>query len=172
MTITEIGLVGAYEHFDETVRGLVQTNWTAANTNSETPTFDSATGNNVETSWPNVTGEGLFQVHFNEDDAFLDPAVINNGDTFHGMVTTIYIDLFARDANLLKLGQREINRILWEIAPRATPLDKTDATASPIHGFEMSEMDWSKVKVNTADFSDDMVHAATKLNCQWYKLKT
>ena len=173
MAITEINLVGGWENFDLTIANLLETNWTKANTLNLEPSVNSATGHNVQTSWPGITGYGTFQIHCNVDDDIMDPNRSALGDNFHTVLTTVRIDVFARDDTLLKLAQREINRILWENRPNSgTRINKSDGSASPIAQFENSEVDFIKEQLISPDLTSDMTHSAATLQCLWHKSKS
>ena len=172
MTITYINLVGSYEHFDLTVKYHLEGNWVSGNTNSETPVFYSATGTNVSHSWPRTFGTN--EIHCNEDIMQIPiPEETINGNTYQGMKSIVYIDVFARDANLLKLFCLEINRIVWELSPNsATRLKKSNGTQnSPISRFDRNTLQFKKERLMEPNMKLQP-HASTEIGIIWHKLKT
>lgn len=164
--------MGAWEHPDLTIKYQLSTNWTSANTNSETPIFYSATGTNVSHSWPKTFGTN--EIHCNTDDLeILIPNEEANGNTYAGVKYAVYIDVFARDANLLKLFVREVQRIIWELSPNtATRLKKSDGVNnSPISRFESPHIMFKKERKMEPNIQLQP-HASGMLNIVMHKLKT
>lgn len=170
MTITDTALSGTYEHLDKVIAYNLELRWNNANTNSEPPVFYSATGSNVTQSWPltDYTNE----VHCNEADPMPDPNETDNGDRRHKLKTIVYVDVFARDANLLKLYIREVDRIIWEYAPNdSTRINKSDTAASNIIRYENSSLEWHTEFIKESN-TQRGAHASGKLICIHYRIKT
>lgn len=172
MAIAYLHLVGSWEDLDETIRYQIQTNWNPANTNSITPTFKSATGTNVDHSWPRATSFGTNQIHFNEEEIGDIPSEQANGDFWQGMLSLVYIDVFAADANKLKSFVREINRIIWTINPNSSVrVKKSNATEdSVIDRFDPPTVKFIKER-NLNPPIKIMPHTSGTLRIIWYKTK-
>ncbi len=173
MALTYLHDTGSWEHFDKTLEYNIETNWTAGNTNSKTPVFKSATGTNVSHSWE--SNYGVNSIHFNEDEMALPlPDQHANGDSMQGFKTLVYVDIFASDANNLKLFTREVNRILWDtLAPNSSSrITKSDGSSvSPIDHFDRNWIVFQKVRT----FQPQMKlkpHAAGVIGCIWYGFKS
>jgi len=176
MTITYDRLVGTLEELDEVIRYNLEQNWTNTNVNNGsenlTPDFSSSSGSNVSHAWFDNTSFGVNQIVVNADDEFPDPSMRLIGDYGQGMITLIYIDIQAEDSTILKKMKREVDRILWEILPRAdTTVPKSDTTASHIHSFGEIGVKWNTPK-NTSAEEEDTVHAAGTLEVKWFKTKS
>lgn len=172
MTIAYINLVGTYEHPDLTIKYHLSTNWTSANTNSETPIFYSATGTNVSYSWPKTFGTN--EIHCNVDELeILLPDEEANGNTYAGVKYLVYIDVFARDANLLKLFTKEVQRIIWELSPNSgTRLKKSNGTQdSSISRFGSPHIMFRKDRKMEPNIQLQP-HASGVLEVIMHKLKT
>lgn len=171
MTITVLHETGSFEGFDKTIAYNLQQQWTAANTNSETPKFYSASGTNVSHSWPKTFGTN--EIHCNlEDQEFL--MEIANSDTWHRVKAVVYIDVFARDAALGKLFCKEINRILWDVLkPNASNrvLKSDGSSNSAIAEFLKTEIQWIKEKFLHPQTSL-YVHYSGQLEIIYYKTRT
>jgi hypothetical protein len=172
MTVTYINDAGNWEHFDKTISARLSASWTSGNTNSETPTFHSASGTNVSQSWPRSFGTN--EIHCNEDDTqFPISSETANGNTWQGMKSLVYIDIFARDANLLKLFIREVNRIIWELNPNSgNRVKKSNGTDnSPIDHFESYTIQFIKER-QLAPNMRVSAHGSGTLKIIWYKLRS
>ena len=171
-TITYLHLVGTYEHLDKTISNQLSTNWTSANTGGKTPVFKSATGTNVTHSWPYATGMGDAQVHCNEDENHIFEANNSaNGDMFDSFIAIVYIDVFAPDANFLKLFMKEITDIVWKINPNsATRVNKVDGTASHANTFVPPHVQWKVIRSPDPNVQL-MPHASGQLKVRYYKSK-
>jgi hypothetical protein len=171
MTLTYLHDAGTWEGFDKTIAARLSASWNSANTNTETPKFYSASGNNVSHSW--TRGFGTNEVHLNEDigqQTVLD----ENSNTMKGFRTVVFIDIFARDASLLKLFIREVNRVLWDVLSpdSGNRLKKSNGTDnSPIDHFEGETIEFRK---NRLTFSNMKLqpHANGELKVVWYVFKT
>lgn len=170
MTVTTLHESGSYEGFDKTIAYNLEQNWSAANTNSETPLFYSASGTGVTHSWPS-TGAS-YEIHCNLDHLEI-PDGEANGDTWHRMKSIVYIDVFTRDADLLKLTEREINRIIWDVLkPNASTriLKSNGSSNSAINSFEKTTIQWRKerwMKPQQENYS----HSSGELVIIWYQTR-
>lgn len=176
MTITYDRLSGTLEELDEVIRYNLENSWTDTNVNNGsenlTPDFSSASGGSVSHAWFDNTSFGVNQIVVNADDEFADPVNIFIGDYGQMMITEIYIDVQAEDSTILKKIKREVDRIIWEIAPNSsTTVAKSDTTASHIHSFKENSVNWTTLK-NVNSSEKDTVHAAGNLEVRWFKTKS
>lgn len=170
MTVTYVNLAGTYEHPDLTIKYHLDTNWNAANTNSEEPTYYSAAGTNVSHSWPRTFGTNEIHCNTEEMESLIEEA---NGNTYAGVKYLVYIDIFARDANLLKLFIKEVQRIIWEISPNSgTRLLKSNGTQnSSISRFGSSHISFKKERSMEPNIKLQP-HASGVLEVIMHKVKT
>ena len=139
--------------------------------NSSTPFFYSASGSGVAHSWPS-TGAS-YEIHCNLDQLEI-PDGEANGDTWHRMKSIVYIDIFANSADQLKLTEREINRIIWDVLkPNAsTRLYKSDGSSySAINSFEKSTIMWVKERFMKPE-QELYAHSSGQLTIIWYQTRT
>jgi len=174
MAITYVNLVGAHEHFDKTLAKAYEDNWSIANVGEdEKPKFKNATDQNVDYSWPRTLGNR--ELHFNQDDQDMEvKAEIANGNTFKGMKTIVFIDIFCRNANQLKNYIKEFNRITWDVLKpdSVTRINKTDATASAIDHFESYNIQFRKERSVKAENTNKQAHATGQIVVKWYQVRS
>lgn len=176
MTVTYDRLSGSFEDLDEVIRYNLETNWTDTNVSNGseniTPDFSSATGSSVSHAWFDNTSFGVNQIVINEIDEYPDPAGRFIGDYGQFIISLISIDIQGEDASIAKKMKREVDRIIWEIMPRAdTTVPKSDTSASHIHSFGENHVDWDMPKDSTATEKDAVLIAGT-LEIRWFKSKS
>lgn len=176
MTVTYDRLSGSFEDLDEVIRYNLENNWTDTNVSNGseniTPDFSSATGSSVSHAWFDNTSFGVNQVVVNEIDEYPDPDGRFIGDYGQFMISLISIDIQGEDASIAKKIKREIDRIIWEIMPRAdTTVPKSDTAASHIHSFTENSINWDMPKDSTATEKDAVLIAGT-LEIRWFKSKS
>lgn len=171
MTVTTLHETGSYEGFDKTIAYHLDQNWNTANTDSKEPYFYSASGTGVSHSWPS-TGAS-YEIHCNLDEMEI-PDGEANGDTWHRMKSIVYIDIFAHSADLLKLTEREVNRIIWDaLKPNAsTRLTKSDGSSvSAINTFDKTTILWRKERWMKPE-QELYAHSSGQLTIIWYQTRS
>lgn len=181
MTVTFRHLVGTRENFDITILAHLIVNWDDTKTQSITPTLEAFTYT------PEKTIETLNQIDANrillhiperihdedEDDEPL-------GDCNHRWETSVQIDIWASEEDLLGLFEDEVNRILWEISPNSgLRLDKSDGNDPPVaisgDASEAELFKASEVQFDAVDDDEeypDRVGSQATLKIEFWKDKT
>lgn len=173
MTVTFTNLSGTRENLDKTIRDLLQDNWTAGNTSSITPQFES------DTEEP----DGVARLDFTKSDVVRISLIAReyvgsdedgdwNGDDKHLWKCTLAVEVQGQSLSILTLFEDEINRILWENRPNsATRLNKSDAAASEAGYFDKSEISFERIYPSPGE-TDYTPSSVAELVIYYYKIKT
>ena len=170
MTVSFTNLSGTRENLDKTVRYQLQTNWTAANVSSVTPTFESDTEEadsmaSQDSGSLNIVRIKLFGRERDSENGDF------NGDGKHGWFFRVIIELQGESLSILTLMEDEVNRILWELAPNsATRLLKSDGASSEFSHFRDSEVTFNRVEPESED-NDYTPISQGELIAYYYKVK-
>jgi len=172
MAVAWLNLVGTRENLDETIRNLLQENWTTANTEGVLPDFESDTRQPDNLATDDDTGVHKIYCRFSGREKIDGDENIPNGDSIHRFIARVLIDIYADSLTQLLKFEDEVNRILWEKRPNnSTRIDKVDNTASEIAMFETSELQFERIEPeeNTIDQSPS---SQGELEMWVYKSKT
>ena len=147
MTVTFLNLVGSREPPDKTIRYRLSVNWNNANTLSKSPTFQSDSEEPDVMATDDMADENLVTVRWLSSFREPDPENEPNGDTIHHWKHRLAIDLWGETQTMALLMQDEINRIIWEIAPKNNvALVKSDGSNSEADYFEKNEIDFQRIQ--------------------------
>ena len=157
MAVTFINLSGAREPPDKTIRYLLTTYWTASNTSSITPIFQSASEEPDYIANDDLVNEDIIAVTWIADQKANDNEP--NGDSIHHWKHVLRIDIWAQTVPILLLFCDEVNRILWDYAPNSgTRLVKSTGANAEGDYFEESEITFERIdpEEQTIDFKPSM----------------
>jgi hypothetical protein len=163
MTVTFRRLVGTRENLDITIFAHLKLQWDDTKTQSITPLIECFTYTPVPE-----------RIHEEEEDD--EPL----GDSCHKWETTVQIEIWAAEEDLLGLFEDEVNRIIWENAPNSGKrLKKSDGNNPPIalsgddseaELFKNSEIQFDAVEED--DEYPDRVGSQGFLKIEFWKDKT
>lgn len=175
-------LTGARENLDITIQAHLIDQWTAGNTSNQTPLIESKTLLPQEMVDKDFSsGVNLIRVKVDNRSRAEDEIDEPNGDFSHIWRTSLIIDVWTENLELLGLFEDEINRILWEIRPdEGTRLKKSDGADPPagVHATDNSEVERfenTEIEFEQLEEDTDVAHQVTssaELICVWFKLKT
>jgi len=172
MAVTWLNLVGTRENLDETIRNLLQTKWTKANTEKILPQFESDTRQPDNLATDDDTGVHKVYCRHSGIELSNEDENIPNGDSIHRFIVRILIDLYADSLVQLRLFEDEVNRILWENRPNnANRINKVDGTASEIAIFENTELQFERIEPED-NAEDESPSSQAELQIWVYKNKT
>jgi len=172
MAVTWLNLVGTRENLDETIRNLLQTNWTKANTDNTLPQFESDTRQPDNLATDDDTGTHKIYCRFSGREQIFSDDNTPNGDSIHRFIVRILIDIYGDSVDQLTLFEDEVNRILWENrANNANRINKVDGTASEIAMFENTEIQFERIEP-PEDAIDESPSSQGELEIWVYKNKT
>jgi hypothetical protein len=134
MTVTFRRLVGTRENLDITIFAHLILQWDDTKTQNITPLIECFTytpDKSIETQ--NNLDPNRILLHIPERVHEEEPDDEPLGDCSHKWTTTIQIEVWAAEEDLLGLFEDEINRILWENRPNsAVRLMKSDGNNPPL----------------------------------------
>lgn len=176
MTVTYVNLVGNSETFDKTLSKAYENAWSITNVGEdEKPRFRNATDKNVDFSWPRTAGNR--EIHFNTDDSDVEiPEELANGNTWKGMKTIVFVDIFCRDSNQLKKYIKEFNRITWDVlrpdSVNRIKKDNEPTENSHIDHFENYNIRFIKERIQKSEDNSKQAHASGEIIIKWYQVRT
>ena len=173
MAVTFRNLSGVRENLDKTIRYLLFSNWTSANTLNIKPDFESDTEEPDFLAQQDDTGPNKIYVSFIARSRSDDPEEEPLGDSIHLWQELIELEVHAESLELLLLFEDEVNRIVWENRPNSnTRLAKSGigGANSHIEYFDNSELTFERIE---PDDDNDVVPKSTSGLIGWfYKNKT
>jgi hypothetical protein len=181
MTVTFRRLVGTRENLDITIFAHLKLQWDDTKTQSITPLIEcfTYTPDKIIESQNNLDPNRILchipeRIHEEEEDD--EPL----GDSCHKWETTVQIEIWAAEEDLLGLFEDEVNRIIWENAPNSGKrLKKSDGLNPPIalsgddseaELFKNSEIQFDAVEED--DEYPDRVGSQGFLKIEFWKDKT
>lgn len=174
MVLTFWNLVGTLENFDKTLAFRFNAAWVPANVGQTTnPTFGNATDKGGDYSWPRNLGN--YEIHFNQDD---NDFPLNdeqfNGNNYQALKTTVYVDIFTRNLNTMKLYINEFNRIVWDVLrPDSNRrILKSDGSNSHIARFESYNINFRKERTLQPEQIEKQSHSSGEIGVIWYKSRS
>lgn len=158
---------------DKTIASKFTTNWNSANTNSITPGIENSADEPDYQAQLDKTGPNKVLVNISDRRKRpIEEANEPNGDYTHEWVTTLTIDIYAENMNLLQLFEDEVNRILWEIAPNnATRVTKSNGQNSEMFLFEENELEFERISPEEDQINDNPTSQGI-LRIHWFKDKS
>jgi hypothetical protein len=181
MVVTFRRLQGTRENLDITIFAHFVLQWNDANTQSITPLIECFTytpDKTVETQ--NNLDPNRILVHIperiHEEEEEDEPL----GDCSHKWTTSIQIEVWSSEEDLLGLFEDEINRIIWENAPNsAIRLKKSDGNNPPLAlSGQDSEAEYfvnSEIQFDAVDDDEeypDRVGSQGTLKIVWFRDKS
>ena len=172
MTVTLGNLVGTRENLDKTIRGLLETNWTAGNiTGTITPLFESDTEEPDQLARPDGSTLDSIRINYSSRQKWESDELDTNGDDKHNWVCIVFIEVQGQSLTIMQDMEDEVNRILWENRPNgSTRLDKTDGNDSEVSFFEESELEFERLEPESDD--DQTPRSQAELRMVYFKTKT
>ena len=174
MTVTTVNEQGAFEAFDKTLAKAYENAWDFTNVGQDfKPKFKSASDQDVEYSWARTSGD--YEIHFNQDMNDIPIATEEaNGNNWQGMKTLVYVDIFTRKSNIMKLYVKEFNRITWDVLKPngSTRIKKSNGTDnSAIDHFGKYHIQFIKERVLEPEHLPSP-HTSGTIEVIWYKLRS
>lgn len=171
MAVSFTNLSGTRENLDKTIRYHLQTNWTAANTSSITPKFESDTESTDNMARQDDAHLNSIKVNLFSRERVKDANMDFNGDDKHTWSFKLLIEIQGESLSVMTQLEDEVNRILWTLAPNSgTRLVKSDSANSEAAFFEDSEVTFNRIDPNGED--DYTPISQGELVIFYYKVKT